>query len=60
MLKNIFKDEILDIYHIGSTAIPTIGFAKPIVDILIVIKDIEKMELYNGKMKVVIWVWAKR
>ncbi|KZN97945.1 MAG: GrpB family protein [Bacillaceae bacterium] len=51
ILKAIFKDEIVDIFHIGSTSIPTIGYAKPIIDILIVVKDIEKVDLYNGKMK---------
>lgn len=50
ILKDIFKDEILGIYHIGSTSIPSIGFAKPIVDILIVVKDIEKVDLYNENM----------
>ena len=49
-LKDIFKNEILGIYHIGSTSIPSIGFAKPIVDILIVVKDIEKVDLYNENM----------
>ena len=50
ILKNIFKNEILGIYHIGSTSIPSIGFAKPIIDILIVVKDIEKIDLYNEDM----------
>ena len=35
ILKDIFKDELLGIHHIGSTSIPTIGFAIPIVDILV-------------------------
>ncbi|MGN7478550.1 GrpB family protein [Solibacillus silvestris] len=42
ILKHTFKNEIIGIYHIGSTSIPTIGFAKPIIDILIVVKNIEK------------------
>jgi len=50
ILKNIFKEEILGIYHIGSTSIPSIGFAKPIIDILIVVKDIDKVDLYNENM----------
>ncbi|WP_068983416.1 MULTISPECIES: GrpB family protein [Lysinibacillus] len=50
ILKDIFKDELLEIHHIGSTAIPTIGFAKPIVDILVIVNDIEKVDLYNEKM----------
>lgn len=50
ILKNIFKNELLGIYHIGSTSIPRICFAKPIIDILIVVKDIEKIDLYNESM----------
>ncbi|MGM7637167.1 GrpB family protein [Bacillus sp. Hm123] len=50
VLKGIFGDELVDIFHIGSTSIPTIGYAKPIIDILIVVKDIEKVDSYNGDM----------
>ena len=52
VLKKIFKVELIDIFHIGSTSISTIGYAKPIIDILIVVKDIEKVDLYNGEMQV--------
>ena len=40
-----------DIFHIGSTSIQTIGYAKPIIDILIVVKDIAKVDYFNEKMK---------
>ncbi|MBT2722593.1 GrpB family protein [Bacillus sp. ISL-46] len=50
-LKKVFKDELIDIFHIGSTSIPTIGYAKPIIDILIVVKDIEKVDLFNDEMR---------
>jgi GrpB-like predicted nucleotidyltransferase (UPF0157 family) len=50
ILKQVFKEDLLGIYHIGSTSIPTIGFAKPIIDVLIVVKDIKKIELYNQEM----------
>jgi GrpB-like predicted nucleotidyltransferase (UPF0157 family) len=49
-LKEVFKDELVDIFHIGSTSIPTIGFAKPIIDILIVVRNIENVDLYNSQM----------
>lgn len=49
-LKRIFKDELIKIYHIGSTSLPSVGYAKPIIDILIVVKDIEKVHLYNEEM----------
>jgi GrpB-like predicted nucleotidyltransferase (UPF0157 family) len=50
ILKQVFKEDLLGIYHIGSTSIPTIGFAKPIIDVLIVVKEIKKIELYNQEM----------
>jgi len=50
ILKDIFKDELIRIYHIGSTSIPFVGYAKPIIDILIVVEDIEKINLYNEEM----------
>lgn len=50
LLKQIFKKDLHAIYHIGSTSIPTIGYAKPIIDILIVVKDINKIDFYNGAM----------
>ncbi|MFJ7941096.1 GrpB family protein [Peribacillus sp. NPDC096622] len=50
ILKEVFRDELVDIFHIGSTSIPTIGYAKPIIDILIVVKDIENVDLYNNEM----------
>ncbi|OAT85981.1 hypothetical protein A6P54_17690 [Bacillus sp. MKU004] len=49
-LKEIFKDELIDIYHIGSTSIPSVGYAKPIIDILVVVKDIEKVNVFNKEM----------
>lgn len=48
-LTAILSAEILAIHHIGSTAIPNI-YAKPIIDILIVVKDIERIEHYNDQM----------
>ena len=51
LLKRIFKNELVDIFHIGSTSIPTIGYAKPIIDILIVVKDIEKVDSYISIME---------
>ncbi|WP_306454059.1 GrpB family protein [Evansella halocellulosilytica] len=50
-LKEIFQEEVIDIVHIGSTSVPFIGYAKPVIDILIVVKDIEKIDLFNEKMK---------
>ena len=50
LLKEVFKDDLTHIFHIGSTSIPSIGYAKPIIDILIVVKNIDKVDLYNNDM----------
>ena len=49
-IKKIFEEIFVDIYHIGSTAIPTIK-AKPIIDIMVEVKDIKKVDSYNKKME---------
>lgn len=47
---SIMKDEIVQIYHIGSTAIEGI-YAKPIIDILAEVEDINNVDNYNEQMK---------
>jgi GrpB-like predicted nucleotidyltransferase (UPF0157 family) len=49
-LEKIFNDILVEIYHIGSTAIPNIK-AKPVIDIMVVVEDINKADNYNDKMK---------
>lgn len=49
-IKNILNDIIINIHHIGSTAIPGIK-AKPVIDILVEVKDIEAVDKYDNKMK---------
>jgi GrpB-like predicted nucleotidyltransferase (UPF0157 family) len=49
LLAEIFGSEALAIEHIGSTAIPGIK-AKPIIDILIAVKDIERVDSFNEQM----------
>jgi len=49
IIKAVFSKEILSIHHIGSTAIPEIS-AKPIIDILVEVKNIDKIDDYNTKM----------
>ena len=46
----IFGTQLVAIHHIGSTAIPGIK-AKPIIDILVVIKNIEMIETFNAPMQ---------
>ncbi len=48
-IQNILGKEIIKMHHIGSTAIPGI-YAKPVIDILIEVKDIENIDEYNHEM----------
>lgn len=48
-IREIFKDEIVEIHHIGSTAVPNLK-AKPIIDIMLIVKDIEIVDTFNAKM----------
>jgi len=49
-LQQIFKTEMIDIHHIGSTSVPQLK-AKPILDIMPVVKDINIVDKYNGDMR---------
>lgn len=50
VLQDIFQSEIVDIHHVGSTSVPSIGYAKPIIDILIIVKNIEQVDVCNVQM----------
>ena len=45
-----FGDNAIAIHHIGSTAIETI-YAKPIIDILIEVKDLNKVDDRNTQIE---------
>ena len=49
-LNFIFKNEIIDIYHIGSTSVPGLK-AKPIIDMMPVVKDINLVDTFNLEMQ---------
>lgn len=49
-IKNILGENCVDIHHIGSTAIPNI-YAKPIVDILPIVKNIKLVDSLNAKFE---------
>lgn len=49
-ISDIYQDEIVHIHHIGSTAIPEI-YSKPIIDILIEVKDINNIDKYDKSME---------
>lgn len=48
-LQSLIPGEIIDIYHIGSTSIPEMP-AKPIIDILVEVKNIEKIDDYTERL----------
>ncbi|WP_235001498.1 GrpB family protein [Halobacillus sp. Marseille-P3879] len=48
-IKDIFKDELVDIHHIGSTAVPHLK-AKSIIDIMPIVKDIAAVDNFNDEM----------
>ncbi|WP_282941577.1 GrpB family protein [Paenibacillus sp. RC67] len=50
LLKDILDTELVRIHHIGSTSIPCIGYAKPIIDILIEVVNIEVISSFNEAM----------
>lgn len=46
-LEDILDDELVEIHHIGSTAVPGLR-AKPIIDIMPVVSCIHRVDLYNS------------
>ena len=49
-LRGILGLQLIDIYHIGSTSISGLK-AKPIIDIMPVVRDIELVDEYNQSMR---------
>ena len=49
-LKSILGDDVIDIQHIGSTAIPVIK-AKPIIDIVVGVTNFERVMLHNEQLQ---------
>ena len=50
LLAKVFKNNIIRIEHFGSTSIPGLP-AKPIIDIMILVHDINKVEKHDSEMK---------
>ena len=48
-LRTIFTDEIVRFEHFGSTSIPGLQ-AKPVIDMMCIVKDINNVDLHNDKM----------
>ncbi|SFA71459.1 MULTISPECIES: GrpB family protein [unclassified Bacillus (in: firmicutes)] len=49
LLQQIFGDELVAIHHIGSTSVEGLS-AKPIIDMMPVVKDISRVDLYDKEM----------
>ena len=48
-LKGIFRDEIIKFEHFGSTYVPGMN-AKPVIDMMCLVKDINKIDSFNEQM----------
>ena len=48
-LKNILKDDVIDVQHIGSTSIKSIC-AKPIIDIVVGVDSFDRMMIHNEEL----------
>ncbi|MBD3920462.1 GrpB family protein [Paenibacillus sp. PR3] len=48
-IRAIFADELIDIHHIGSTSVPGLS-AKPIIDMMPVVRDISRIDAYDAEM----------
>lgn len=49
-IKAIFGKRLVNVYHIGSTAIPNMS-AKPVIDIMVEVNNIAEVDNYNYKMQ---------
>ncbi|RBP89983.1 GrpB-like predicted nucleotidyltransferase (UPF0157 family) [Cytobacillus firmus] len=50
ILKTIFKDDIIKCEHFGSTAVRGMK-AKPVIDMMCLVKDIEKIDKFKEEMR---------
>ncbi len=50
VLRSLFGEEVTAIHHVGSTSIPEIP-AKPVIDILLEVRDIDTVDQYNDPMR---------
>lgn len=49
LLRGIFGEEIINFEHFGSTAVPGMK-AKPVIDMMCLVKDIKKIDTFNEQM----------
>ena len=49
-IKDIFGHELIDIHHIGSTSVQGLK-AKPVIDLMPVVREIENIDLFSEQME---------
>lgn len=49
-IRDILQDELVNSFHIGSTSVPGLK-AKPIIDILLVVNDIHKLDSFSKQFQ---------
>ncbi|MEC5423534.1 GrpB family protein [Virgibacillus sp. C22-A2] len=49
-LQRVFGEEVIQFEHFGSTSIYGLK-AKPVIDMMCIVKDIDKVDLFNSKME---------
>ncbi len=49
-LKNVLGNELIEIHHIGSTSVPGLA-AKPIIDLMPVVRDIEMIDRMTPELE---------
>ncbi|WP_369692291.1 GrpB family protein [Cytobacillus solani] len=49
-IKTFLQEELVNSFHIGSTSVPGLK-AKPIIDILLVVKDISELDTYSEQFE---------
>lgn len=50
LLSGVFGSEIIKFEHFGSTAVKGMK-AKPVIDMICIVKDINKMDAFNDQMR---------
>ena len=50
LIKKVLSSEIIKTHHVGSTAVPDLA-AKPVIDILLEVKDVNRLDEYNAEME---------
>ncbi|MDD3797200.1 MAG: GrpB family protein [Lachnospiraceae bacterium] len=50
LIKQILKENCVEVYHIGSTSVPGLA-AKPIIDILPVVKSLQAVDKVSGEFE---------